>query len=136
MSRFNTILCGASVSAIAWYQVRLSPRKGYSCAYRVKTGGESCSQFARRAFESGDWWPALQAVIERFHLCGEAARALRGHQRTFLAKYVHDEDLDGAPTEQKSSSPQITPELICAKCTGETVLQCCFPACVSSVCGA
>lgn len=32
---------------IAAYQRRLSPRKGWSCAHRVATGGDSCSGAVR-----------------------------------------------------------------------------------------
>lgn len=34
-----------ALAMIRFYQRRLSPRKGFSCAYRVHTGGLSCSAY-------------------------------------------------------------------------------------------
>jgi putative component of membrane protein insertase Oxa1/YidC/SpoIIIJ protein YidD len=134
MYEFNTVLCGASVSAIRWYQVQLSPRKGYSCAYRMRTGDESCSEFARQAFESGDWWSALFAMIKRFRLCGEAARLLREHQRFFETHALQDLYADGPP-EQKPPDSQRTKDDSNKKCAGEVAVKCCLPMCATWVCG-
>jgi putative component of membrane protein insertase Oxa1/YidC/SpoIIIJ protein YidD len=101
----DSFLCAASVSAIAWYQVVLSPRKGFACPYRVLTGGESCSQFARHVFETESWWLGLRAVIARFRLCAGVARALRRHG-VARAYRVRDESFDGGPTEQKTEVPE------------------------------
>lgn len=142
----DSFLRGASISVIAWYQVVVSPRKGYACAYRVRTGGESCSQFARRVFETGGWWSGLRAVIHRFGLCAQAASAMRQHQGGARTDRIRDEYFDGGPTEQKTPSSEDATSIpnkstgeVAVKCclpfTGEVAVQCCLPFCASSVCG-
>ncbi|WP_338027215.1 membrane protein insertion efficiency factor YidD [Trichormus azollae] len=37
-----------SVTAIAGYQIHISPHKGFQCAHRVLYGSESCSQYIKR----------------------------------------------------------------------------------------
>jgi putative component of membrane protein insertase Oxa1/YidC/SpoIIIJ protein YidD len=39
---------GAAITCITAYQNHVSPYKGFSCAYRVAYGGESCSAFVKR----------------------------------------------------------------------------------------
>ena len=48
-----------------------------ACAYRVRNGGLSCSQFARDLFETGRWWSGARADIVGFRLCAEAVSAVR-----------------------------------------------------------
>ncbi len=33
---------------IEWYQIYLSPRKGFCCAHRVLHGNDSCSEWVKR----------------------------------------------------------------------------------------
>ena len=71
--------CGAllralALRAIGLYQRHLSPRKGFACAYRARTGGASCSElgfrairrFGLRARPAGA--PALQRPVSYTHL--------------------------------------------------------------------
>jgi putative component of membrane protein insertase Oxa1/YidC/SpoIIIJ protein YidD len=132
----DPFLCDASVSVIAWYQVVVSPRKGFACAYRVRTGGESCSQFARHVFETGGWWSGLRAVIHRFGLCAEAARALRQQQGVARANRVYDEYFDGGSSEQKTQGTEDeTGYQPACRFAGHLAADCCLPICASSVCG-
>ncbi|MGR4871188.1 membrane protein insertion efficiency factor YidD [Variovorax sp. LARHSF232] len=41
-----------AIAAIDGYQRFISPYKGFGCAHRVRTGGASCSRFAKRAIAS------------------------------------------------------------------------------------
>lgn len=67
--------------AIAWYQVRLSPRKGYSCAHRVAHGGDSCSGAVRRCVvERGVSRSVLPAAL-RLVACYRAVALLSPQQR-------------------------------------------------------
>lgn len=43
------VLKAAALALIRAYQRFISPYKGFSCAYRVHTGGHSCSAFGHRA---------------------------------------------------------------------------------------
>jgi hypothetical protein len=43
---------GAAITCITAYQNHVSPYKGFSCAYRVAYGGESCSAFVKRTIGS------------------------------------------------------------------------------------
>jgi len=67
--------------AIAWYQVRLSPRKGYGCAHRVAHGGDSCSQAVRRSLLERGPAGAVLPSLARFAACWQAVALLTPHQR-------------------------------------------------------
>ena len=67
--------------AIAWYQVRLSPRKGYGCAHRVAHGGDSCSQAVRRSLLERGLFGSALPTLARFAACWQAVALLTPHQR-------------------------------------------------------
>jgi hypothetical protein len=70
----STIASGA-VSAIDWYQRRVSPHKGFCCAYRVKWGGDSCSMAVKRAFLIGAW-SGVREMFAQSQRCYAASRML------------------------------------------------------------
>lgn len=59
--------------AIRGYQRFLSPHKGFSCAYRVHTGGQSCSHFGYRAIERHGPWLGLKLLRRRLDKCAYQA---------------------------------------------------------------
>ena len=63
--------------AIAWYQRRISPRKGWRCAYARLHGGAGCSGFARQAIANYGLRAALPLVRARFDDCKNAGDILR-----------------------------------------------------------
>lgn len=67
--------------AIAWYQVRLSPRKRYGCAHRVAHGGDSCSQAVRRSLLDRGLFASAVPTLVRFAACWQAVALLTPHQR-------------------------------------------------------
>lgn len=71
------LLTRAAVACITGYQRHLSPRKGFSCAYRVHTGGESCSQYVKRVLLEEGLVGAPAKTRARFAACQEAHLALR-----------------------------------------------------------
>ena len=64
-------------AAITGYQKYLSPYKGFCCAYRVKHGEASCSEFVKQTLLEYGVWQAMPAVKQRFKDCKTAALALR-----------------------------------------------------------
>ncbi len=66
---------------IAWYQVRLSPHKGYGCAHRVAHGGDSCSQAVRRSVRDRGVSRSLIPTVVRFAACYQAVALLSAQQR-------------------------------------------------------
>jgi uncharacterized protein len=68
---------GLSVRAIAFYRRRLSPHKGFCCAYRTLTGRHSCSHFASRAIERVGLIKGVCLTLRRFRRCSAACAANR-----------------------------------------------------------
>ncbi len=66
-----------AISAINFYQRFLSPYKGFSCAYRVLYGGESCSQYFKRSIATEGLLVALTKRRDRFAACHQANQILR-----------------------------------------------------------
>lgn len=62
------------LAAIVGYQRYLSPRKGFSCAYRVHTGRRSCSALGYRAVRRYGVLAGLAILRRRTYLCGVAHR--------------------------------------------------------------
>jgi putative component of membrane protein insertase Oxa1/YidC/SpoIIIJ protein YidD len=140
--RLSVVLCHAAVSSINWYQRVLSPRKGFACAFRVRYGGQSCSQFAKSAFDRGSFWLASRAVVGRLNLCSDAAATIRIEQALSLPSGVYDEDLDALPGEQKPERPKDCEQEACA-CAAQTAgppiamgaANCCVEGLVRAIAG-
>ena len=60
-----------ALAAIAAYQRYLSPLKGYSCAFRVHTGRDSCSQYGKRAIARHGVVAGLRLLKRRMEDCGD-----------------------------------------------------------------
>lgn len=54
---------------LGFYRRFLSPRKGFSCAYRVYGRGASCSAFAERALGRGYGLEAISLIRRRLIIC-------------------------------------------------------------------
>lgn len=70
-----------AVRLIEFYQRRLSPRKGFRCAYRRLHGGPSCSEAVKRLILARGPFCAGR-VRDRFRGCRQAAALLRRHDAT------------------------------------------------------
>ena len=64
-----------TLAAIRGYQRYLSPRKGFSCAYRCATGRASCSGHGYRVIERCGLWTGLALLRRRLRRCGEVYRS-------------------------------------------------------------
>ncbi|MPV36946.1 membrane protein insertion efficiency factor YidD [Georgenia subflava] len=62
--------------AICFYQRRISPRKGWSCAHRVAHGGASCSQAVRELVIERGVLRSVPSTVARFFACYQAAALL------------------------------------------------------------
>lgn len=67
--------------AIAGYQKHLSPRKGFSCAHRLLHGGESCSQYTKRAILEQGLLVSIPAIQQRFQACKAANQVLQAQRQ-------------------------------------------------------
>ena len=65
---------------IGWYQRRLSPRKGYSCAHRVAHGGDSCSGAVRDIVRRRGVLGGVAPSALRFLACYRAVSLLTPQQ--------------------------------------------------------
>lgn len=65
------------LAAIRGYQRHLSPRKGFTCAYRRATGRDGCSGYGYRVIERFGVMAGLALLRRRLRLCGETYRRRR-----------------------------------------------------------
>ena len=61
---------------ITQYQRHLSPRKGFSCAYRIRHGRDSCSGFGKRAIVRTGVLQGIALLRRRFRRCHVASQRL------------------------------------------------------------
>lgn len=69
-------LTSAADRLIRLYQVRLSPRKGWTCAHLVAHGGQSCSAAVRGALATRGLAGSAVFTVARFAACYQAASLL------------------------------------------------------------
>lgn len=62
------------LAAIWLYRRLLSPYKGFDCATRVATGGESCSAYGRRVIARHGAGKGIGLLRRRLAGCGEVQR--------------------------------------------------------------
>jgi putative component of membrane protein insertase Oxa1/YidC/SpoIIIJ protein YidD len=77
VTRRPTPLERLALLAIRAYQRYLSPYKGFSCALRVATGGDSCSGYGYKAIRRRGLRVGLGLLRRRMALCGHHAVAVR-----------------------------------------------------------
>jgi putative component of membrane protein insertase Oxa1/YidC/SpoIIIJ protein YidD len=58
-----------ALQLIVIYQQRISPRKGFSCAYRAITGRKSCSAYAARCIEKRGVIAGTRLALRRMRRC-------------------------------------------------------------------
>lgn len=111
-----------TIAAIDVYQRRISPRKGWSCAYRVRRGGLSCSEWVKRAVAHHGVRTGALLARRRFQRCAAAARECREEGRW-----------EDGPNEKRKKKPvrqySCLPENLPAECCygadlGVDVLSC------------
>jgi len=66
-----------ALAAIRFYQRRMSPHKGFSCALRVATGGASCSAYGYAVIARFGLARGLGLLQRRLELCGHVHRRVR-----------------------------------------------------------
>lgn len=66
---------------ITTYQKQVSPRKGFSCAYRILHRSESCSQYTKRTILALGMSQALPLIRQRFQACKGANQTLKMQQQ-------------------------------------------------------
>ncbi|MGX9733918.1 membrane protein insertion efficiency factor YidD [Janthinobacterium aestuarii] len=73
---FSFDTCGKRLAlwAIRAYQRYLSPWKGFSCAYRVLTGRDSCSAYGYKVIARHGLRAGLPLLQRRLRACGERHR--------------------------------------------------------------
>jgi len=99
----------ASSTLITFYQKKISPRKGFSCAHRILHGGESCSQYIKRTIWEQGWGQALPLIRSRFQACKTANQTLRAGVYTWQAKQFAIVDSDASENDEPDDPPN-TPE--------------------------
>ena len=81
-------LVGGVSSLIGAYQRRVSPHKGFSCAYRVGKGRSSCSAFGKRAVLKAGLLLFIPLLLRRFRKCSREASAMKEERRRPLYERV------------------------------------------------
>ena len=95
------------LAAIRGYKRRLSPHKGFACAYRVHEGCASCSSLGLRAISRYGAWRGLGVLrlrLEQCHLVAEEHRAQRRAPASAQAGFVDCVPCDAACVDVSACS--------------------------------
>jgi len=85
-----SLVAQLALCSINLYQRYLSPAKGFSCAYRVLTGRDSCSAYGYRVIARHGLLNGWSLLRRRLHACGEQHRqhlARTGRPRRLTARH-------------------------------------------------
>lgn len=80
---FDSAIRQIATTSISGYQKYISPRKGFSCAYRLLYKSESCSHYVKRIVAERGLAAALKASRQRFQDCREANQILRARYNRY-----------------------------------------------------
>ncbi|HEX9173450.1 MAG TPA: membrane protein insertion efficiency factor YidD [Telluria sp.] len=80
----DRLLTRLALLSIRAYQRYLSPVKGFSCALRVATGGDSCSAYGYRVIDRRGIKQGLGLLRRRMQACGHAHRQNLGRTHSPL----------------------------------------------------
>ncbi len=69
---------------ISFYQSKLSPLKGFSCAHRGLHGGDSCSEYTKQQILKQGVFASFSPIKQRFDECRDAAEII--HKRPPLSQ--------------------------------------------------
>lgn len=81
--------------AIGAYQQRISPHKGYRCAYSVTHGGPGCSGAVLSILEENGLFRGWGMIKQRFQNCDSAAKERREREER--------KKRDGRPSKNRCS---------------------------------
>ncbi|AKG20922.1 membrane protein insertion efficiency factor YidD [Calothrix sp. 336/3] len=104
---FDSLSRNFTVTAISGYQKFISPHKGFSCAHRVLYGGESCSQYIKRAIANYGISIGLEKARSRFDACKQANLILHS-QREELEEEPEDDENVPTDGQKMTSKPRKT----------------------------
>lgn len=72
----------SAAALIGGYQKHISPKKGFSCAYRVLHKSQSCSEFIKRTILERGLIEAIPAAQHRLQACKAANQVLKSKMET------------------------------------------------------
>jgi putative component of membrane protein insertase Oxa1/YidC/SpoIIIJ protein YidD len=73
----DAVIRQIATNSISGYQKYISPRKGFSCAFRLLYKGESCSEYVKKAIAQEGLVAAINKSRDRFQACREANQILK-----------------------------------------------------------
>lgn len=73
----DAVIRQIATNSISGYQKHISPRKGFSCAFRLLYQGESCSEYVKKAIEKEGLVAGIKKLRDRFQACREANHILK-----------------------------------------------------------
>lgn len=88
-----------ALQCIVFYQKWISPYKGFCCAYKHRTGGHSCSQYALKVVRRFGVWGLIRGLPEQFDRCHHAYLELQKDQEEEEKKKKDSSWCDCMPTD-------------------------------------
>lgn len=76
---FDAVIRQIATNSISGYQKHISPRKGFSCAFRLLYKGESCSEYVKKTIAQDGLVAAIKKSRDRFQACREANHILKNN---------------------------------------------------------
>jgi len=89
-----------AIAAITGYQKYISPRKGFSCAYRVLQNSDSCSQYIKKLIAKYGIIDAIPLARKRLKACRNAYIILKSE--THEGDHHHNKRNCGCLSNPKS----------------------------------
>lgn len=88
------ILNKLALFGIECYQMYISPRKGYRCAYAVEYGGPGCSGAIKEIIQKNGIFKGKPLIQERFQNCREANKKRKKNYLANVGDCINPCDCD------------------------------------------
>ena len=121
------------VRLVVAYQRYISPYKGFNCAYRVVTGGPSCSEAIKRIISAHGLVGGWSQIRRQFRSCKSIAIELNSDNSSIDESNENDEDkdqldpIDKARKEKEEKKNKWSKSdcllIPCADCSGATAAE-------------
>lgn len=75
-----------ALKSIEYYQERISPKKGYSCAYSAYYNEISCSSYCKQEITKNGLCVGIYKTISRLKKCKQASIRIKEKRKEFKSK--------------------------------------------------
>jgi len=104
------------VYLISFYQKRISPHKGFSCAHSGLHKGDSCSEYSKKQIHEKGVFASIKDIRLRFDECRDAANIIQQRRPLLAQRGDCDLGLSGCDSCDMSGKNSLPYDCLSSSC--------------------